>query len=356
MSRIGVGILGLSANGGWAAKAHLPALRELGEVYNVVGLSGSTPLSARQAASQFDVPFHTADAGELAAHPSVDLLVISVKVPDHANIIESAVRARKPVLCEWPLAIDGSEASQLAGLAQDAGVRTFIGLQSRSNPALTMLRDRVRAGHFGRIHSTTATAILGSPWNGSTDARREYLSYRRNGATMLSIPVGHFIDAMTWTLGDFSDFSSRLTIKQKEVRVRDQDRFIGTDVHDDVRITGTLVSGAPACIHFRGSQDEATKLRWEIKGDAAEAVFEGTEGHFQFGQSTLTIDSGQPTLDRHFDRTRFLSTNTREMYRQIAEDLKNGSQIVPDFAHACRLHQLLEEIETSETARAGMWC
>jgi predicted dehydrogenase len=47
-SRIGVGIVGLSARGGWAAAAHLPALSAL-DGYEPRGLSASSAESAKAA-------------------------------------------------------------------------------------------------------------------------------------------------------------------------------------------------------------------------------------------------------------------------------------------------------------------
>lgn len=45
---VGVGIVGLSANGGWAAMAHVPALRAL-PGYEIRALSASSAESARAA-------------------------------------------------------------------------------------------------------------------------------------------------------------------------------------------------------------------------------------------------------------------------------------------------------------------
>jgi len=66
---IGVGIVGLSASGQWAANAHVPALRAI-EGYELRALSASSAESAAAAGRVHDVPLTFAHAEELAVTPS----------------------------------------------------------------------------------------------------------------------------------------------------------------------------------------------------------------------------------------------------------------------------------------------
>jgi predicted dehydrogenase len=74
----------------------------------------------------------------------------------------AALNAGKPVLCEWPLAMDLAEAEELATSASDRGVRTAVGLQGRSAPAVRYLRDLVADGYIGDVLSTTLVASAGA--------------------------------------------------------------------------------------------------------------------------------------------------------------------------------------------------
>ncbi|CAM5704467.1 hypothetical protein MAUB1S_03678 [Mycolicibacterium aubagnense] len=91
---LGVGIVGLSADGGWAARGHLPALRAV-EGYELRALMVSTPDSARKAAAAFGLPESAAgtDAAALAARDDVDLVVITVRVPRHRELILPVLEA-----------------------------------------------------------------------------------------------------------------------------------------------------------------------------------------------------------------------------------------------------------------------
>jgi hypothetical protein len=99
-STIGVGIIGASpAKGGWAITAHIPALQALPD-YRLVAVSTNRRESADAASRTFGVP--ACDSHEaLIAHPDVDLVVVTEKVPLHSRMVSAAV---KWSIAEWPLA------------------------------------------------------------------------------------------------------------------------------------------------------------------------------------------------------------------------------------------------------------
>jgi hypothetical protein len=57
------------------------------------------------------------DALELISRPEVDVVSVSVKVPDHYRLVRAALETGKPVMCEWPLGVDTAQATELADLA-----------------------------------------------------------------------------------------------------------------------------------------------------------------------------------------------------------------------------------------------
>src|SRR5436309_15485257 len=65
-STIGVGIIGVSPDRGWAASAHIPALRALPN-YEIRALSGSTAESAEAAGEAFGVNAVFSDPARMVA-------------------------------------------------------------------------------------------------------------------------------------------------------------------------------------------------------------------------------------------------------------------------------------------------
>jgi predicted dehydrogenase len=95
-SKIRVGIVGASASRGVASIAHIPALRALPQ-FDIVAVGTARPDTAEAAARHYGVPLAFADATELARHSDVDLVTVSVKVPDHYVPVMAAIEAGKHV-------------------------------------------------------------------------------------------------------------------------------------------------------------------------------------------------------------------------------------------------------------------
>ncbi|MEV5611543.1 Gfo/Idh/MocA family oxidoreductase [Streptomyces sp. NPDC052225] len=351
-----VGIVGLSARGGWAARGHLPALRQL-DGFEVRALSASSAASARQAAEKYGVPHAFGSAAELAASDEVDLVVVTVKVPDHREIIEAALAAGKAVFSEWPLGTGLAEAEELTALAARRGVRTFTGLQARSAPLVRYLRDLVADGYAGEVLSTSLVAS-GRGWGAQFPQGAAYLLDRAAGANMLTIPFGHTLDGLTSVLGDVDSVSTVTATRRRELKDPGTGIVHRPDVADQVVLGAVLASGAVASVHYRGGLTRGTNFHWEINGTDGDLVVTGDHGHLQMGEYVLTGASGPearelaqlPVPDRYFEPGLAAlrgtdAYNVGAAYAQIRRDLADGTSVVPDFAHAARHHRLLERIE-----------
>jgi predicted dehydrogenase len=143
-----VGLIGLSAQGGFASRAHVLALNALSN-YELTGLTASTPQSSAAAASLYQVRAYDTPE-KLASSDDVDLVVVAVRLPFHDELVRAALLAGKSVLCEWPLGRHGTEGAELAAKAEVAGVRTAICLQARSAPVVRYLADRRLRHRLGR--------------------------------------------------------------------------------------------------------------------------------------------------------------------------------------------------------------
>ncbi|MFD7663711.1 Gfo/Idh/MocA family protein [Streptomyces sp. NPDC059788] len=353
---IGVGVIGLSASGGWAARAHLPALAAV-PGYELRALSASTPRSARAAGEKYGVPLAFGSAGELVRRDEVDLVVVSVKVPDHRELVLAALEAGKTVLSEWPLGNGLAQTEELAAVAEARGVRTFVGLQARSAPPVRYVRDLIADGYVGEVLSTSLIAS-GRRWGAEVEPGGGYLLDRGNGASLLTIPFGHTVDAVTMALGEFADLDATMATRRPRVRDTVTGESVRMDVPDQIAVGGVLESGAVASIHFRGGLSRATNFHWEINGTAGDLLITGASGHLQFGQVTvhgargadtalaeLPVPAAYATLPALAGRTTEDAYTVAHAYEQIRADLVAGTHHAPDFAHAVRRHRLLDRIE-----------
>jgi len=232
-------------------------------------------------------------------------------------------------------------------------VPAFAGLQARAAPALRHVRELVCTGALGEIVSTTIVAS-GGQWGATADASTEYLVDAANGATLLTVPVGHAIDAVCHCLGEFCDVSATLATRRPRVRNTTTGREVTMTAADQVVISGRLAGGAVACVHYRGGRSRGLNLHWEINGTEGDLVVTGKSGHLQYGMVDVWHAAGAARELRRLQTPpghRRLATDpgaysstVLEAYAGIVADLRDGTNVTPTFADAVTRHELLDAV------------
>src|SRR5438270_442702 len=260
---LGVGIIGVSAQRGWAATAHIPALRALPN-YEVRALSAHSAESARAAGEVFGVGAVFSDHEQMVTQPDIDLVVVTVKVPHHRELVSAALAAGKDVYCEWPLGRDVDDAGAMAVLAAEQGVRTVVGLQARQAPEIEFVHELLRDGYVGEVLSTTMVGlsvpgdVVGKP--------NAYMLDKSNGANLLTIALGHSLDTLNYLLGEFADLSAVSDLRRPLISIEETGEQIVKTAPDQIAVIGTLTSGATASVHVREAVAGGTGFLWEING------------------------------------------------------------------------------------------
>ena len=153
-STLGVGIIGVNPHRGWAATAHVPALRALPN-YEIRALSAHSAEAARTLGEAFGVGAVFSDHEQMVSQPDIDVVAVTVKAPRHRELVDAALAAGKAVYCEWPLGRDLDDARAMAALAAEQGVRTVVGLQGRQAPAIEFVQELLSDGYVGEVLSTS---------------------------------------------------------------------------------------------------------------------------------------------------------------------------------------------------------
>src|SRR5438552_12165141 len=193
LSKLGVGIIGVSPTRGWAATAHMPALRALPN-YEIRALSAHNAESARAAGEAFGVSRVFSDPEQLVTQADIAVVVVTVKVPQHRELVSAALAAGKAVYCEWPLGRDLDDARAMAALAAEQGVHAVVGLQARQAPAIEFVLELLRDGYVGEVLSTTMICLT-VPGDDVGPANA-YMLDKNNGANLLTIALGHSLDTL----------------------------------------------------------------------------------------------------------------------------------------------------------------
>ena len=354
--KIGVGIVGLSPNRGFASIAHIPALRAL-PGYEIVAVCTTRQESAEAAAGHFGIPLAFSSPEEMARHPDIDLVTVTVKVPEHLKPVMAAIDAGKHVYSEWPLGRNTAEAQQMQETAERKGVCHAVGLQGQWSPAINYVRDLVTDGYLGKV--LTATLIGCAPnWAATLD--RAYQAHFGNGANLMTITGGHQIDALCHCLGEFRELSA-FAVSQRDRIVTDDQGEVALTSPDQLAVSGILHSGAVVSFQIRGGMTRGTEFLFEIHGTEGDLVVASTTGgsmqrqelslHGAQGKGTKLAELPIPAKYRYVPENTPANSpyNVAQLYARLANSIRNGIPASPGFDAAVKRHRLIDAIVRAST-------
>jgi predicted dehydrogenase len=365
-TRIRVGVVGANPARGWGTAAHLPALGALDE-YEVTAVATTRPDTARATAETFGVPLAFSDAGDLVAHPDVDVVAITVKVPEHDALIRAALDQHKHVFSEWPLGVDADQARRLAALADEGGVAHVVGLQGYVAPGAVFVRELIDQGRIGRPLAVSVVTS-GGPAGTRVPAANLYAMNVAAGATVLTISAGHVLATLARAVGQPRSISATVASVNRDTTVLETGATVAVSSPDQVVLAGRLDNGAALSVAVQGGAAPS--------GPGFEARFVGTEAtltvrpaspgaiHITDWAISLARADGShedlPLPDRLVAIPASVPTgpprNVAILYRALAERIKDGRPVAPDFAAAAEHHRLLEAIQRASdtgTVQAG---
>jgi predicted dehydrogenase len=356
--RFKVGIVGLDPGRGWAVRAHIPALRALSDAFEIVGVANTSKASAEAAAAAIGLPRAFANVAELVAARDIDIVTITMKVPFHLAIAKAAIEAGKHVYCEWPLGNGLAEAEEMAALARAKGILGVVGTQAPFAPAIQFLKHLIADGFVGDVLSTTLVARGGAlQGSGAISDKKAYayLLDRNNGATLLTIPVGHTLAALRGVFGEVAQVSSVLATRRRTALAVDTGDMLPVSAPDQVLVSGVFASGVPLSLHYRGGTErDGNGLLWAINGTKGDIRISGTSGHTQMVDLSIEGARDEETAFRPLEIPASYRAgwpedvepgNVARVYARMAQDLREGTRLAPSFDDAVAVHRIIAAIE-----------
>ncbi|WP_106601249.1 Gfo/Idh/MocA family protein [Chitinophaga ginsengisoli] len=353
--KIRAGIIGLNVDGQWASKSHLPALRYLHNEYELRGIANSSYESAQKAATALNIPIAFPNAMELIWSHEIDLVIITVKVPFHFELVKAALEAGKHIYCEHPLAGDLNETKALAALASRSKAIAAVGTQMPFAPEVIFLERLVKEQYIGEVLSTTLIGS-GMQWGRESVSGLYYMYDAAMGATMLHIPLAHTLAGFQKVLGGIDSLKATMTSNYKTVTLGDTNETKTKTAADQIMIIGELKNGGAFSVHYRGGVSKGTNFLWEINGTTGDIQVTGNLGHGQLAQLTIMGAKGdekalsrlEPPQELYSDLPDApFARNVANIYKNLANDIRNGTRTTPSFDDAVALAMLLNTIEAS---------
>ena len=349
--KIRLGIIGANIHRGWAPRSHLPAIVASPE-FELTAVCTTRMESAEESREKFGARLAFDDYHEMLAHPDIDAVAVSLRVPAHYEPTMDALNAGKHVYTEWPLGRTTVEAQELADLALAKGLRNMVGLQSRANPAILYAKELIESGYVGEVMSCHVSRISEGGLQRSSD--RTWQRDKDLGANTLTISCGHTIDALRFVVGDFSHVSSVVGTQAKQWFEVDTNQMVDVTSPDNILVSGKLANGGVASVHIASNPWAGSGYRMEIYGREGTLVASSAESPNQDGVRLQGAQGGNQLDDLEIpDKYTYVlegmprgaAYNVGQMYYQFGEAIRSGEICQPDFNTAVELHRFIDSIQ-----------
>ncbi len=140
-----IGVIGV----GHLGKIHVRLLKELNTIFDLVGFYDSNEQTAKQISEEYGITYFQSPKDLLNSVDCVDVVTPTLAHFDH---VSEAIKLRKHVFVEKPLAETMDEAKKLVALCHEADVKVQVGHVERFNPAFQAAIPYFNAPMFIETH------------------------------------------------------------------------------------------------------------------------------------------------------------------------------------------------------------
>src|SRR5579863_4553579 len=187
---IGAGGIGLD---------HLTSLSQCVRA-TAVAIAENNAARAKEASERFKIPRSYTDYRELLEQADIDAVTIALPNHLHAPVAIEALKARKHVLLEKPMAMNAKEAIKIADMASKMRRTLMVAQHFRFNRQTQMARQIVQRGDLGDIYHARCfwTRRNGIPRIGSWFTQKKLAG----GGVIYDLGV-HVLDTCLHLLNEF---------------------------------------------------------------------------------------------------------------------------------------------------------
>jgi 1,5-anhydro-D-fructose reductase (1,5-anhydro-D-mannitol-forming) len=165
---------------------------------SVTALSSREMDKARESAKKYKIPLAFDSIAELCQSSEVDAVLVTTPNALHLSDVLAAIKHKKAVLCEKPMAMNAAECRQMVEAACSAGVLLGVAHVFRFEDSTARLRERIAKGQIGRpIFARAEFSYLGK-----AHARTWLTNAAIAGGGPISDVGVHCVDAMQYILQD----------------------------------------------------------------------------------------------------------------------------------------------------------
>ncbi len=259
-----------------------------------------------------------------------------------------AIKARKHVFCEKPLATDATLAMEMTTAMEESGKVGMVNFTYRNSPALQKGREMVLAGAVGAVRHVEASHLqswlVGNAWGDwKTESKWLWRLSKKHGSNGALGDIGiHIVD--------FASYGSGLDVARVFARLKTFDKAPPTnaigeydlDANDSFAMSVEFGNGAIGTIQAtRTAAGQLDQLRLRVYGDKG-----SIEMIYDTGKSTLRACLGEDVNTATWRYVPFEPVETN--YQRFASAVKAGATVEPSFRRAANIQKVLDMAMASD--------
>jgi myo-inositol 2-dehydrogenase/D-chiro-inositol 1-dehydrogenase len=314
--QLNIGLIGY----GFMGRAHSNAFLQAGRFFDLPyqpvlkAVCARNPERAKSFADNWGYDSVEADWRKLVERKDIDLIDIASPNDTHAEIAIAAAKAGKMVMCEKPLGRNAAEGKAMTDAVESAKVSNMVWYNYRRVPAVTLLKNLLDEGRFGRIFHYRAKFL--QDWTISQDLPQGGEGLWRldvvvAGSGVTGDLLAHNIDTAMWLNGPITEVSAMTEtfIKERKHNLTGNVEPVGID--DASAFLCRFQNGSLATFEAtRYARGHKALYTLEINGEHASAIWDlhdlhriqyfdhRDEGRVRGWRSVHITDGDHPYMNR----------------------------------------------------------
>lgn len=354
-------------------RAHSNAFRQVNHFFDLprrvvpAVVVGRDAARAAAAAERFGFERSTTDLDAVLADPSIDVVDVATPNDSHHAITMAALRRRKHVLCEKPLALSTEQALEMAALARKQRVHVGVWHNYRRAPATALAQRLIARGDIGRIRQVRAVYL--QDWLRDPATPASWRTARRTAGSGAHGDLNaHLVDLVRALTG--LEFERVCGLSQTFTKQRPDGRGGRTRVDVDdafcflARFRGGAIGTFEAtrvatgrknhnCIEISG---DAGALRWDLERlNELELFSTADAGDAQGFRRILCMDPRHPYAANWWPDGHLVGYEHTFVHHvaDFVQALHDGTPFRPDFADGVAVQRVLDA--ALQSVAEGTW-
>ncbi|MFN9126592.1 MAG: Gfo/Idh/MocA family protein [bacterium] len=370
-----IGLIGY----GFMGRAHANAIHQVGHFFKSVrrpvlqAVCGRNEGNLVEFAKAWQVKSCETDWRKLVARNDIDAIDICTPNDSHMEIALSCVRHGKMILCEKPLAMNGTQGEKMVAAVEKSKLPNLVWYNYRFLPAVSLAKNIVAAGELGKVFHYRANFL--QDWTISADVPQGGTGLWRLDAAVAGSGVtgdllAHCIDTARWINGDIVSVASMTetfvkqrvhtaTGKKQPVKIDDACAFLARFENGSMAVfESTRYARGHKALYTFEINGEKKSLAWDLHDLNRLSYFDhGVPGDRRGWSSIHCTDGDHPYAGKWWVPGLSLGYEhsfVHALYEFLHSlDASKSERRYPDFRHALGTQYVCDAVLAA--AREGKW-